>query len=367
MWPGLPCWALHFASVAIHHRRSVAPKPLVRCGAERINGRHLPTRFPSRVFGTALPPPPPSSPHPSTRGKKPIAPGPRPPTDMSSAAGSSAASLPAPISFGDKVAAAVGGEAGAGDCGVCAICLDKIALQETALVKGCDHAYCVTCILRWASYKQSPSCPQCKHPFEFLSVHRSLDGCIHDYLFDESVCLLLRATWFEPLVVVAHEEVLEEEEIYRSYQYQYDDGDEDDLYDENYYMSRSPSIRIGNRRWGDNGYVRGGRREARPVVVTPRDAAAVPSRTPKKKEASASGSGSVSKDVAGRRARRAQKREAADKAAAEKHLKHLQRLGRGKIPEALPEADALPEALEEAPLEAKALPEALEVGPQAVE
>ena len=173
-------------------------------------------------------------------------------------------------------------------------------------------------------------------------------------MFDESVCLLLRATWFEPLVVVPHQEALEDEEIYRSYQY--DDGDEDDLYEE--YMSRSPSIRIGNRRWGDNGYVRGGRREARPVIAAPLDAA-VPSRTPKKKEASASasGSGSVSKDVAGRRARRAQKREAADKAAAEKHLKHLQRLGRGKVPEALPDA----------PPEAEALPEVLEVGPQAIE
>ncbi|KAI4999518.1 hypothetical protein ZWY2020_004107 [Hordeum vulgare] len=29
----------------------------------------------------------------------------------------------------------------AGDCGVCAICLEQIPLQETALVKGCDHAY----------------------------------------------------------------------------------------------------------------------------------------------------------------------------------------------------------------------------------
>lgn len=25
--------------------------------------------------------------------------------------------------------------------GVCAICLDEIMLQETALVKGCEHAY----------------------------------------------------------------------------------------------------------------------------------------------------------------------------------------------------------------------------------
>ncbi|CAO2195915.1 unnamed protein product [Urochloa humidicola] len=232
----------------------------------------------------------------------------------------------------DKAAAAAASGSGSGgdrvaDCGVCAICLDKIALQETALVKGCDHAYCVTCILRWASYKQTPLCPQCKHPFQFLSVHRSLDGCLHDFLFEESVCLLLRAAWFEPLIVEAHEEALEEDDIYHQYQYEYD---EDDLDEETYYLSRSPSIRIGNRRWGDNGYIRGGRREARPVNT---DVAAGPSRTPKKKETAAStsgsgsGSGSVSKDVAGRRAKRAQKREAADKAAAEKHLKHLQRLG----------------------------------------
>lgn len=34
----------------------------------------------------------------------------------------------------------------------------------------------VTCILIWATYNQNPSCPQCKHPFQFLNVHRSLDG-----------------------------------------------------------------------------------------------------------------------------------------------------------------------------------------------
>uniref|UniRef100_A0A0D9VAD1 RING-type domain-containing protein n=1 Tax=Leersia perrieri TaxID=77586 RepID=A0A0D9VAD1_9ORYZ len=249
------------------------------------------------------------------------------------AASSSSAATTLPMDKAAAAAAVIGGGERAADCGVCAICLDKIALQETALVKGCDHAYCVTCILRWASYKEMPLCPQCKHPFDFLSVHRSLDGCIHDYLFEESVCLLLRATWFEPLMVEAHEEALDEEELYHSYQY---DVDEDDLDEEAYYMSRSPSIRIGNRRWGDNGFVRGGRKEARPVMSRQslNDADAGPSRTPKKKDVSASGSGSVSKEVAGRRAKRAQKREAADKAAAEKHLKHLQRLGLRKAPEA---------------------------------
>ncbi|KAL9678096.1 hypothetical protein QQ045_015935 [Rhodiola kirilowii] len=60
--------------------------------------------------------------------------------------------------------------------GFCAICLDKIPIQETALVKGCEHAYCLTCILRWASYKENTTCPQCKHPFETLIGHRALDG-----------------------------------------------------------------------------------------------------------------------------------------------------------------------------------------------
>ncbi|PSR90139.1 hypothetical protein CEY00_Acc30337 [Actinidia chinensis var. chinensis] len=197
--------------------------------------------------------------------------------------------------------------------GICAICLNKIVLQETALVKGCEHAYCVTCILRWATYKERPTCPQCKHPFEFLNVHRSLDGSIHDYMYEESVCLLLRASWFMPLIVEDREELSEEVDDYYPYE-------EEDL-DEEYY-SRSSSLRIGNRRWGDNGYVRAGRQEARPMhrPNTQNLSAGPSSREPKKE--------SVVKDAVGRRAKRALKREAADKAAAAKHELHLVRLGR---------------------------------------
>ncbi|CAL9111289.1 unnamed protein product, partial [Musa textilis] len=61
----------------------------------------------------------------------------------------------------------------AAGCGLCAICLEKIALQDMALVKGCEHAYCATCSLRRASYSEKPSCPRCKHPFEFLNILRS--------------------------------------------------------------------------------------------------------------------------------------------------------------------------------------------------
>ncbi|PKI77189.1 hypothetical protein CRG98_002399 [Punica granatum] len=215
---------------------------------------------------------------------------------------------------------------GCGDHGgVCAICLDSIALQETALVKGCEHAYCVTCILRWASYKENTTCPQCKLPFEFLNVHRALDGSILDYMFEESVRLLLRAPWFEPLTVHNHEDRSEEPEYYYPYEYEYEYEDED--LNEAYFPSSS--LRIGNRRWGDNGYVRSGRQEARPVYHPNAQEAASSSsssRQAKKKEPVAA------KEATGRRAKRALKREAADKAAAaqaaHKHQQHLTRLGR---------------------------------------
>ncbi|KAL6966335.1 hypothetical protein U1Q18_032117 [Sarracenia purpurea var. burkii] len=199
--------------------------------------------------------------------------------------------------------------------GICAICLNKIVLQETALVKGCEHAYCVTCILRWATYRETPTCPQCKHPFQFLNIHRSLDGSLHDYMFEESVCLLLRASWFKPLIVEDRDE-LEEVDDYYPYE-----EDEEDL-DEVYLSPSSSSLRIGNRRWGDNGFVRAGRLEARPVYQgNTQDLGAGLSRGPRKKE-------TVGKEAMGRRAKRALKREAADKAAAAKHEQHLVRLGR---------------------------------------
>lgn len=159
-----------------------------------------------------------------------------------------------------------------------------------------------------------PTCPQCKHPFEFLDVHRSLDGRIHDYMFEESVCLLLRATWFKPLIVLEErEEVYDNLESYYDY-YPYED--EDDEEDEVYYTN-SPSLRIGNRRWGDSGYVRSGRQEARPVQRSnfQDSTGAGSSCEPKNKE--------TAKSTLGRRAKRTLKREAANKAAAEKHQEHL--------------------------------------------
>ena len=135
-------------------------------------------------------------------------------------------------------------------------------------------------------------------------------------MFEESVCLLLRATWFTPLTVVDREVAYDDPEDYCPYEEEDCDDDLDEVY-----FSSSSSIRIGNRRWGDNGYVRAGRQEARPVHRSNfQDAGAGTSRQPKQKEAA--------KDKTGRRAKRALKREAADKAAAAKHEQHLARLGR---------------------------------------
>ncbi|XP_047308647.1 E3 ubiquitin-protein ligase RNF13-like [Impatiens glandulifera] len=199
---------------------------------------------------------------------------------------------------------AVKSEEGDNNHGICAICVSEIKFQETALIKGCGHAYCVTCILQWATYKETPTCPQCKHPFQFLNIHRSLDGSLCENMFEESVCLLLRAPWFTPLKVEETEKQTDEVDDYYQYYYYYStyENDEEDL-DEAYY-GHSSNLRIGNRRWGDNGYVRSGRVEARPVY--------------KPNGAGTSGehnNNNIKKKGAtvGRRAKRTLKREAADK------------------------------------------------------
>ncbi|XP_071709462.1 uncharacterized protein [Rutidosis leptorrhynchoides] len=180
---------------------------------------------------------------------------------------------------------------------ICAICLNKIAaLEDTALVKGCEHAYCVICILQWATCKKEPTCPQCTRPFEYLYISRSLDGTVHDYLFEESVCLLLRAPWILSFNLV--------EDDFYPYEYEEEEEDEDEVY---------------IRRWKQE------------VAQQPRfrdsaDHAGPSSREPKKKESAAARDMVAAMDD--RRAKRALKREAADKAAAAKHLRHLVRLGR---------------------------------------
>eukprot|EP00195_Chlamydomonas_chlamydogama_P015326 CAMPEP_0202893988 /NCGR_PEP_ID=MMETSP1392-20130828/3459_1 /ASSEMBLY_ACC=CAM_ASM_000868 /TAXON_ID=225041 /ORGANISM="Chlamydomonas chlamydogama, Strain SAG 11-48b" /LENGTH=305 /DNA_ID=CAMNT_0049578513 /DNA_START=381 /DNA_END=1298 /DNA_ORIENTATION=- len=164
----------------------------------------------------------------------------------------------------------------------CAICLGQPAPVDIAVLKGCEHLYCVNCILHWALYKETPLCPQCKSPFNYLFVHRMLDGTVSDYAIEESVCLLKRATWFQEHVKVLekgkavssreaalHASDWQEAEVPDAYYYDdyVDDEDEDEQIEQYYFSSAAGSARItlGNRRFGENGYVRGGRVYARPV------------------------------------------------------------------------------------------------------
>lgn len=100
-----------------------------------------------------------------------------------------------------------------------------------------------------------------------------------------------------------------------------DDYYEEDDFDDYYFKS---NVRIGNRRWGDNGYVRAGRREARPVgvrhlaaAVAQADEAGSSSFRPGKAAAKEKAPEKApAKEATGRRAKRAQKRAAIDKQAA---------------------------------------------------
>lgn len=199
----------------------------------------------------------------------------------------------------------------------CPICLDVTEPVDLAYVKNCQHTYCVNCILGWALMKETPVCPQCKGPFNYLYTYRLLDGTMSDFPVEESVCLLKRARWFQ--------EHLERSEKGKAPVSATDVQELGDFYDddyqeiEDYYFSSaagSARVVIGNRRWGENGYMRSGRQYARPAQ--PSSSAGTKAKCPKAgsgctkpvepgKEVSAPNSSQQ-----GRRAKRAAKRAAAD-------------------------------------------------------
>eukprot|EP00898_Chlorokybus_atmophyticus_P004825 jgi/Chlat1/5343/Chrsp35S05277 len=207
---------------------------------------------------------------------------------------------------------------------LCAICIHQIAPEDTAVVKGCEHAYCAHCILKWAERcKGDVWCPQCKTPFSFLYTYRSLDGSFHDLLMEESVCLLLRAKWYCGRDAQLQGSVGIDE-------YDYEDYYEEDEQEE--YMSHRV---LGNRRWGEHGYVRAGRITARPTVEAvkasstackPRSAATTKGKAPASSTTGSSSTSSSSNNNngqgsgQGRRAKRQQRRALEDEVVYEKAL-----------------------------------------------
>eukprot|EP00884_Botryococcus_braunii_P000620 jgi/Botrbrau1/10559/Bobra.0343s0008.1 len=157
----------------------------------------------------------------------------------------------------------------------CAICLNDIDLPELAMVKGCEHAYCASCILTWAKLKEPHTCPQCKNPFSYLLMYRRLDGTLTDFPEEESVCLLKRAQWLtdrSQVVENIHDtdyrtgSVLEDADWVDYHQF-IDEFDEDEEVETYYFKAAAGRTRLvlGNRRWGGNGYVSSGRKQARPA------------------------------------------------------------------------------------------------------
>ena len=207
--------------------------------------------------------------------------------------------------------AGAGGDADFDSRMTCCICLGDIPLEDFASVKGCEHMYCVGCILQWAVHveerraakpsvasgpyaaaargagggsvgAQGVPCPTCRLPFEELLTYRALDGSLRDYLLPESIRLLSRAPWCravrarheagktpavssvdfdaEPEVEDYH---LEDEEDY------FDEADYYGCNDKYAYQVRQSGagkarVVVGNRRWGNGGYVSSGRMMARP-------------------------------------------------------------------------------------------------------
>ncbi|KAL0048493.1 hypothetical protein WJX82_004503 [Trebouxia sp. C0006] len=165
----------------------------------------------------------------------------------------------------------------------CAICLEQIQLENTAYVKGCEHAYCAKCILQWADLRDNCSCPQCKKPFTRLLTYRTLDGTMSDFPVEESVCLLKRATWIQEQLKATEKgkAVASSDAFYaadtsdpvtdwQDYSNFYDEYDDDEEVEDFYFSSAAGRARIvlGNRRWGENGYVASGRQQGRPVQRT---------------------------------------------------------------------------------------------------
>lgn len=133
------------------------------------------------------------------------------------------------------------------------------------------------CILHWALHKEHPWCPQCKQPFTYLLTYRGLDGELHDFPVEESVVLLKRARWFEDAMkaneraaALLDDSRLADDNAWQDYADEYDLAEDEEI--EAFYFSSAAGrarVTLGNRRFGEGGYIAGGRRQARPVPTPP--------------------------------------------------------------------------------------------------
>ena len=135
----------------------------------------------------------------------------------------------------------------------CAICLARPDARDVALVKACLHAFCASCVTKWAEFTRAGArtrCPLCQASCESVLVRRALDGrALEDGgMQEESLCLLRRARWAT-----------------RGREGEgWDDGDEDgrdgsdgsdgsDALEEALMRGRARRLVLGNRKFGRGG------------------------------------------------------------------------------------------------------------------
>lgn len=150
----------------------------------------------------------------------------------------------------------------------CAVCLARPDARDVALVKACLHAFCASCVTKWAEFTRAGArtrCPLCQASCERVLVRRALDGrALEDGgMQEESLCLLRRARWAT-----------------RGREGEgWDDGDEDgrdgsdgsdgsDALEEALMRGRARRLVLGNRKFGRGGFVSNGgsRSYARPTA-----------------------------------------------------------------------------------------------------
>eukprot|EP00126_Sphaerothecum_destruens_P005145 Sdes_comp18591_c0_seq2m8732 len=56
----------------------------------------------------------------------------------------------------------------------CVICCDNLYSETKATIVGCDHSFCLVCILRW--YQLKGSCPLCNGAIKTIECLFDLDG-----------------------------------------------------------------------------------------------------------------------------------------------------------------------------------------------
>mmetsp|Transcript_6834 Transcript_6834/g.15773 ORF Transcript_6834/g.15773 Transcript_6834/m.15773 type:complete len:144 (+) Transcript_6834:46-477(+) len=112
----------------------------------------------------------------------------------------------------------------------CPVCFDKLESHNLAFLD-CSHSFCLDCVVEWCNTKST--CPQCRTLISHISCHRRLDGTKTEHLVQESLVLMLRASWLS--CNSKHLQDVEDDE---------DFWDCDDSYDE--YWGSEPSERV---RW----------------------------------------------------------------------------------------------------------------------